>query len=78
VDAIDRELALGGVPEVRGWVRPNNAVIYEAIETPAVLASAVFYGDLVVERLKVLTEDEPYNSPASQTAKRAPSADASS
>jgi hypothetical protein len=66
--AITDELAFGS-PNVRGWIRPDSAVIRETIETSAVLPSAVFYADLVAERLKVLTEDERYNSPASRTAK---------
>ena len=69
LDTIERELALVGLPEVRGWVSPEITVLHEAVETPAILPSVVFYGDLVVERLKVLTEGEPYNSAASHTAK---------
>jgi hypothetical protein len=67
---IERELALVGSPNVRGWLPVEPAVIRKAI-TAAMLPSVIFYGDLVVERLKVLTEDEPYNSPASRTAKQA-------
>jgi hypothetical protein len=67
------ELALaGGAGHVRASVPADErALILEAILTPAAIGSVVFYGALVGERLRVLTEDEPYNSPAARTAKGA-------
>jgi hypothetical protein len=77
--AIDDELALLGAADVpglglaervRAWVQADEHPLILEAATPAALPSITFYGALVVERLKVLTEDEPYNSPAATTAQR--------
>ena len=69
-DAIDRALRLVGAQsgQIRGWVHANErGIILEAVSTPALLASVVFYGELVVQRLRLLTENEHYNAPAART-----------
>lgn len=72
--AIGAELALVGGPAERitDWVAADERpLILEAVSTPATLGSVVFYGALVVQRLRVLTEDEQYRSPAARTAELA-------
>jgi hypothetical protein len=77
LQALDAELELVGpaglaparAESIRAWVRADERpLIHEAVSAPAVLPSVVFYGELVLERLKVLTEDEHYKSPARRTA----------
>jgi hypothetical protein len=78
--AIDDELALLGTADVpghglaervRAWVGPDERAIILEASTPGALPSVVFYGALVVERLRVLTEDEHYDSGAARTTQRA-------
>jgi hypothetical protein len=80
--AIDAELALLGEGDVAGkgpadrvlaWVPSDERrLVLEAVAADAVtVGSVVFYGALVVERLRVLTEDEHYKAPATRTAQRA-------
>jgi hypothetical protein len=79
--ALDAELALVDsaantrrtpADRIRAWVpAAERRLIVEAVSAPAALGSVVFYGRLVVERLKVLTEDEHYQSPAARTTQRA-------
>jgi hypothetical protein len=81
LQAVEAQLSLvgsGGVSHptaserIRAWVRADERpLIREAIATPQAFGSVVFYGALAVERLRVLTEDEHYNSPAARTAKLA-------
>jgi hypothetical protein len=49
----------------------EKSIIRAAAERPDVLPSVVFYCDLVAERLLMLTDDEPHNSVARSTARRA-------
>jgi hypothetical protein len=70
---LDAELALAGSSDIRTWVpAPERGLIFEAVSaTPALFGSVMFYGALVLERLRLLTEDEPYNSPAARIKKGA-------
>jgi hypothetical protein len=49
---------------------PDRGVIEDALP-PRGLVSIVFYGELVAERLRGLTENEQYSAPAARTASRA-------
>jgi hypothetical protein len=81
LQALEAQLALvgsGGVSHasaserIRAWVRADERpLIVEAIRDRQVFASVILYGLLVAERLRVLTEDEHYKSPAARTAQRA-------
>jgi len=70
---LDAELALVGPQpgRVGEWVpAAERPLILEAVSPPDVLPSVIFYGELVCERLRLLTVNEHYKAPAARTRER--------
>jgi hypothetical protein len=69
--AILDELDLVGNADVAAYVPETEApLLMDAAIQPIVFPSFILYAELIVERLRLLTEGEPYNSAASMIAKR--------
>jgi hypothetical protein len=68
--AIASELDLIGEADVSTYAPASEKpLLMEAAMRPAVFPSVIFYGELVVERLRMLTDGEHYQSAAAMTAK---------
>ena len=71
VAGVRSEVRFHHVPKPLPAAEHESSIIRAAADRPDVLPSVVFYLDLAAELAADVDEDEPYNSPASMTAKKA-------